>query len=247
MFWGKEKKIKVELINPRLVIESPSLMLVHEEAERVAVQAPDSGRPSIDVLLKVAAFAAAVVNGTLIIFGYMGYLALLELYGIERSEVSFSIADLLVFGYGKTLNLALSTQLSQACFGVLAGFAGLGVVALLWRNSSGWKQVLLAWVLGCVIAFVPSVPIWIGYIPAKRSLLTSAAKRFGVDADKLDGLTKRTDVLTTDGFVEGDILLATNDFTYLLKDKVLYKIRQADGVVVRKTYLSEVMKVDKPN
>lgn len=242
MFWAKEKKLQVELINPRLVVESQPLLSSPGAVKPAAIVAPTSVSLSLDDSLKLAAVVAAVVNACLIIFGYMRYLAMLELYGIGRSEISFSVADLLAYGYGSTLNMAFATRVTQIVFGGLSGLVGLGVILLLWRRAPSWKQTLAAWGVGCVIAYLPMAPIFISYLPAKRLQLAVAAEHLGVDVDKLDGLTKRTEVLTSDGWMQGDILLVTNDFTYLLVDAVVYKIRQADGAVVRKTHLSAQMK-----
>lgn len=242
MFWAKEKKIQVELSNPRLVVESHPFPSMQGAVEHPATAAPGSVRLSLDDSLKLAAVLAAVVNACLIIFGYMRYLAMLELYGIGRSEVSFSVADLLAYGYGSTVSMAFSTRVAQILFGGLSGVIGLGVVLLLWRRAPSWKQTLVAWGVGCVIALLPMAPILISYLPAKRSHLEVAAEHLGVNADKLDGLKRSTEVLTSDGWMQGEILLTTNDFTYLLADSVVYKIRQVDGVVVRKTHLTAMLK-----
>ncbi|ARC77947.1 hypothetical protein AXW93_03660 [Pseudomonas aeruginosa] len=102
---------------------------------------------------------AAVVNGCLIIFGYMRYLAMLELFGIERSEVAFSMADLLAYGYGATINMVVATREAQFIFGGLAGLIAIALLFLLWQKGVAWKQMLVSWLLGIVIAFLPTVPM----------------------------------------------------------------------------------------
>ncbi|MCM8614340.1 hypothetical protein [Pseudomonas aeruginosa] len=242
MFWSKNRIVQVEVVNPRITLEVAPSLIPPAVSEAPQTLAPDAAKPSLDVALKLAAVVAAVVNACLIIFGYMRYLAMLELFGIERSEISFSVADLLAFGYGSTLNMAFSTRVTQIVFGGTSGLVALGVVLLLWRHAPSWKQILVAWLLGCLIAFLPTVPIVVSYLPAKRSQLAIAAGHLGVEADKLDGLAKRSEVLTIDGWKEGDILLATNEFTFLLADSIVWKVRQADGVIVRRTHLSAKLK-----
>lgn len=240
MFWGRERKLQVEIVNPRLVFESPQRQV--DKSHDAPPQGAGNRRLSLDTSLKLAAVVAAVTNACLLIFGYMRYLAMLELFGIERSEVTFSMADLLAYGYGASINMVFSSREGQLAFGGLAAVIAITLVLLLWREGAAWKQLLVSWLVGVVIAFLPTVPMFVGYYPAKRSLLAVAAQHLGVDASKLDGVKKRTEVLTADGWKQGDVLLATADFTYLLADSVVYKIRLSDGVVVRKTQLTAELK-----
>lgn len=239
MFWGRERKLQVELVNPRLVLEPLRLQAaeVQGAAEGTAIR-----RLSLDTSLKLAAVVAAVTNACLLIFGYMRYLAMLELFGIERSEVTFSMADLLAYGYGASINLVFASREAQFAFGGLAAVIAITLVLLMWREGAAWKQLLVSWLLGILIAFLPTVPMFVGYYPAKRSLLAIAAEHLGVEASKLDSVRRRTEVLTSDGWRQGDVLLATAEFTYLLADSVVYKIRLNDGVVVRRTQLTAELK-----
>lgn len=246
MFWGKEKKIQVELINPRMVLESRSPLPAHAEASPPATQHPSNENFSLDVSLKLAAVLAAVANACLLSFGYMRYLAMLELFGIQRAEVQFSIPDLLAYGYGAALNLVGSSRLAQIIFGVVIGLIALAFVTLAFKKDSGKKQMFLAWGLGIALSLAPAVPMVVGYYPARQSLLAVAAEQMGVVAEDVDGVKKRTEVRTSEGWMEGTILLTTGDFTYLLADSVVYKVRQADGVIVRRTHLSPKLKEAEP-
>ncbi|MCJ1888260.1 hypothetical protein LNN38_25630 [Pseudomonas sp. LA21] len=242
MFWRRNKKFQVEVINPRLVLEaSPALEVSGGSARRLS-QEVNPEKLSLDVSLKLAAVVAAMVNACLIVFGYMRYLALLELFGIERSEVSFSIADLLAYGYGATINMVVASREAQFVFGGLAGLIAITLVLLLWQKGAAWKQMLVSWLLGILIAFLPTVPMYVGYYPAKRSLLAVAAEHLGIEASNLGGVKKRTEVLTSEGWRQGDVLLANAEFTYLLADSVVYKVRLSDGVIVRKTQLIAELK-----
>ena len=247
MFWGKEKKIQVELINPRVVLESRSLQLAHAEACPPATQHPSNESLSLDVSLKLAAVLAAVANACLLSFGYMRYLAMLELFGIQRAEVQFSIPDLLAYGYGAALNLIASSRLAQIVFGVVIGLIALAFVTLAFKKDSGKKQMFLAWGLGIALSLAPAVPMVVGYYPARQSLLAVASEQMGVVAEDVDGVKKRIEVRTSEGWMEGTILLTTGDFTYLLADSVVYKVRQADGVIVRRTHLSPKLKETEPH
>lgn len=172
----------------------------------------------------------------------MRYLAMLELFGIARSEVSFSLADLLAYGYGAMINVMFSNRPAQMVFGGLIGAIAITGVLLLWDKGAVWKQMLLSWLVGAAIDFLPVVPMLVGYYPAKASLLTLAADHLKVDPGQIEGLAKRTEVLTSDGWIRGDVLLSTNEFTYLLSDALVYKIRQLDGKIVRKTQLTARLK-----
>ncbi|MCS8153511.1 hypothetical protein N0480_11860 [Pseudomonas aeruginosa] len=103
----------------------------------------------------MAAVIAAAINASLIIFGYMRYLAMLELFGIARSEVSFSLADLLAYGYGAMINVMFSNRPAQMVFGGLIGAIAITGVLLLWDKGAVWKQMLLSWLVGAAIAFLP--------------------------------------------------------------------------------------------
>ncbi|MCP1641003.1 hypothetical protein J2T41_000597 [Pseudomonas citronellolis] len=239
MYWRARKKIQVEVINPRLVLESPP---IH------AGKAPDTPveagvhQLSLDVSLKLAAVVAAVINACLLIFGYMRYLAMLELFGIERSEVVFSVADLLAYGYGAMINMVFASRVAQIVFGGSAGTIAITAVLLLWKKGAAWKQMLVSWLIGIVIAFLPTLPMFVGYYPARHALLAVAAEHLGVEPDKLDAVKKRTEVSTSDGWMQGDVLLTTGEFTYLLSDSVVYKVRQTDGKVIRRTHLLAKLK-----
>lgn len=240
--------IQVELMNPRFVLESQSL----QSMDATGPTLPDSQHParenaSLDVSLKLAAVLAAVANACLLAFGYMRYLAMLELFGIQRAEVQFSIPDLLAYGYGAALNLVGASRLAQIIFGVVIGMIALAFVTLAFRKDSGKKQVLLAWGLGITLSLLPAVPMFVGYYPARQSLLAVAAEQMGVQAEDIDGVKTRTEVLTSDGWMGGAILLTTDAFTYLLADSVVYKVRLADGVIVRRTHLSPKLKETEPH
>lgn len=233
MFWNKERTVRVELLSPPLVVTT-----AHPVAHPSAAQetGPRTGLISIDQFLKLAAIMVAVTNTALLVMGYMRYVGLMQPFGISRTEVAFTLSDLLSFGYVSFLNMTLSGQLAVA---IVASFLTLPVMAIMLRFKRDMHfvpQALLAWVIASGLFFVVTGPYFFAFTPGKDAALKVAAQSLGVE-EKLQGLETEQEVTTDNGSLTGNIILAMPDITYLLKDGVLYKIRASDGKILRKTHL----------
>jgi hypothetical protein len=188
----------------------------------------------------------AVTNTVLVVLGYMRYVGLLQQFGISRTKVSFTLSDLLSFGYIGFLNMTLSGQLAVAA---TTSTIAISVSALLLKTVEGLHsllQMFLSWAMSVVLFFVVTVPYRFAYNPGKQSALALVASEMKVDPEKLQTLTTMQEVWTENGFLAGAIMLAMPEVTYLLKDEVLYKIRASDGKVLRKTHLKAQMKETPP-
>ncbi|WP_036993687.1 hypothetical protein [Metapseudomonas furukawaii] len=234
VFWNKERTVRVELMNPRLTVEG---QLPLGNSQTVESPRIETSRFHLDTVLKLAALIATIANAALLILGYMRYLAQMELFGIARSEVSYSISDLLAYGYGAFLNLIFSGRPAQLVFGASVGVLVVVLFALFGTGRSSWRKDAATMAVAVAVAAVPAIPMLMGYVPAKDSALALAAKHLQVVKEDLRGVRKRFEIDTSQGVVSGDVLLANSEYTYLLAGNVVYKLKTENNVVVRKTYL----------
>lgn len=99
MFWKRASKIvRVELVNLPSALPVTTTAMPTSEVRPAFI--------SFDAWLKLCLMLVAVTNCCLLTAGYMRRLGEVEAYGIQRSEVSFSISDLLASGYALVLKPA---------------------------------------------------------------------------------------------------------------------------------------------
>jgi len=238
MFWTKDKTIRVELVSPPIVLP----------ASAEPPKYPESVKPaggfmiSLDQFLKIAAVMVAVVNTALLVLGYMRYVGMLQQFGISRTEVSFSLSDLLSFGYIGFLNMTFSGQVAVAAVCSVITLPVMALVIRLKHDMNSFLQYILVWVISMGLFFVITGPYWIAYNPGKQAALKLAAKALNIEEYQLSELKTEHEVSTENGFLAGYIVLATPDFTFLLKEAVLYKISASDGKILRKTNLHPKLK-----
>lgn len=239
MFWRKEKTREIEHLNQTVVATA---VAPFSSGDSEPERARGSMLISVEQLLKLATVMVAVVNATLMMLGYMRYVGLLQQFGISRTEVAFTLSDLLSFGYVGFLNMTLSDQVAIATVSSVITLPVMALVIRLRRELHSFLQFLLAWVVSVSLFFLITAPYWIAYNPGKQAALKVAAKSLGVDDEQLLGLETEQEVTTEHGSIIGNIILAMPDITYLLKDGVLYKIRVSDGKTLRKTHLQPKLK-----
>lgn len=234
MYRRRDKTIRVELVSPSVAVTA---------AASASPIGPERGEASSDMLisvelfLKLAAVMVAVVNTALVVLGYMRYVGLLQQFGISRTEVEFTLSDLLSFGYVGFLNMTFSGQVAVAAVSSAITLPVMAVVIRLKRDLHSLLQFLYVWIVSMGLFFLVTGPYWVAYNPGKQAALNVAAKSLGVNVDQLQGLDTEQEVSTDSGSLIGSIILATPDITFLLKDGVLYKIRASDGKTLRKTHL----------
>ncbi|HBO3166666.1 hypothetical protein [Pseudomonas aeruginosa] len=232
MFWSKERTVRVELLSPPVVVTSTAPTPPNTTQEPKGSTSP----LSLDQFLKLAAIMVAVVNTALVVMGYMRYVGLMQQFGISRTEVAFSLPDLLSFGYVSFLNMTLSGQVAVATVTSVITLPVMPIVVRFKKNMHAVLQYLLVWAIATGLFFLVTGPYWFAFNPGKEAALKAAAESLGVDAE-LQGLEKEQEVTTENGSLTGEIILAMPDITYLLKEGVLYKIRASDGKVLRRTHL----------
>lgn len=238
MFWTKDKTIRVELVSPPIVLPASAEPSKHLESVK-----PAGGfMISLDQFLKIAAVMVAVVNAALVVLGYMRYVGMLQQFGISRTEVSFSLSDLLSFGYIGFLNMTFSGQVAVAAVCSVITLPVMALVIRLKRDMNSFLQYILVWAISMGLFFVITGPYWIAYNPGKQAALKLVAKELNIEESQLSELKTEHEVSTENGFLTGYIVLATPDFTFLLKETVLYKIRASDGKILRKTHLQPEQK-----
>ena len=243
MFWTKDKTIRVELVSPPIVLPAAASAPPTRSESTVS----GSLMISVDQFLKIAAVMVAVVNTALIVLGYMRYVGMLQQFGISRTEVSFSLSDLLSFGYIGFLNMTLSGQVAVAAVCSVITLPVMALVIRLKRDMNSFLQYILVWAISMGLFLLITGPYWIAYNPGKQAALKLAAKALNIEESQLSGIKTEHEVSTENGFLAGFIVLATPDFTFVLKETVLYKIRASDGKVLRKTHLQPELQTVKAN
>jgi len=240
MFWKRERTVRVEFLSPPV--------MVHAAAPQNTAESKPPIHPllSMEQILKLATIMVAVVYTSLVVLGYMRYVGVLQQYGISRTEVAFTLPDLLSFGYVGFLNMTLSGQVAVAGVSTAICLPVMAVVIRLKKNMHQSLQFLLVWSVSITLFFLITSPYWVGYNPGKEAALRMAAKSLNVEEEELEGLSIEQEVSTDTGSLRGTIVLAMPDITYLLKENVLYKIRASDGRILRKTHLTPKLKAASP-
>lgn len=236
MFWKRERTVRVEFLSPPVMVTATA-PLSADESKPVS-----HGLLSLEQLLKLATIMIAVVNTALVVLGYMRYVGVLQQYGISRTEVAFTLSDLLSFGYVGFLNMTFSGQVAVAAVSTAICLPVMAVVIRLKRSMHQLLQFLLVWCISTGLFFLVTAPYWVGYNPGKEAALRMAAKSLKVEEEELQGLSIEQEVSTDSGSLTGTILLAMPEITYLLKEDVLYKIRASDVHILRKTHLKPTLK-----
>ncbi|MEP9317761.1 hypothetical protein ABKS89_11540 [Pseudomonas sp. LABIM340] len=240
MFWKREKTVRIEFLSPPVMVSATAPLSVGETKPQ------GHGLLSVEQFLKLATIMVAVVNTASVVLGYMRYVGVLQQYGISRTEVAFTLSDLLSFGYVGFLNMTLSGQVAVAAVSTAICLPVMAVVIRLKKSMHQLLQFLLVWGISTGLFFLVTAPYWVGYNPGKEAALRMAAKSLKVEEDDLKGLSIEQEVSTDTGSLTGTILLAMPEITYLLKEDVLYKIRASDGHVLRRTHLKPDLRSASP-
>lgn len=230
MFWKKASKtLRVEVVN--LPSGGPLATVTASKPETQPTFI------SFDSWLKLCVMLVAVTNCCLLVAGYMRHLGVMEAYGIQRTEISLSVSDLLATGYALILKPATSGMLASCVVG-----GGLTVVSaiLVWaaiKEGTSNQRGFLSWCIASVFVVALYAPL-AAYILGKDVAFEAIAPALKVKSDQIKSLEKSVEIPTNDGPLAGELILATPDFVFLRVDTTIYKITADTNVVVRKTVLS---------
>jgi len=241
MFWRKEKAIRVELVTPVTLVATQAPMAM--EKTGVADQALTAKKPetNIDLAFKLINYAGLGLQAALVIYGYSLLVGYYNGFGIDTNEIALSTPGLLLYGYISLFSgaLAAANYVPILGPGILAfcfiAVAAVFIVAVV-------KNARLDTVIGlaCWIGFLIFMAFFAPAVGVQQGIKMSKADIKGFTAEELSkGLDKQHSLATDKGVkLTGTLILADGKSTFLLVDKIVYKVDSSSGRVLRETQLT---------
>nr|WP_019364800.1 hypothetical protein [Pseudomonas luteola] len=236
MFFQKKIENKLELANDTIKVE-----LINAPTTPIKEHVKDTGNEhfEFDSLVKLLVLIVATTQACLIIFGYMEKLAVMEAYNIQRSEVSFSIQDLLAGGYAALLSLVTSNR-GAWVFGVGLEISAFFLISLALGKSPQGQRAILSLILSIALVAATYGPI-LFYITTRNKVYDQAAKSLNFDRDKLVRLSLHEEFPTPNGSINGKLILTSQNAFFILKDHYVYKLKSDNNQILRKTRVEVIM------
>ena len=235
MFSNKDKKIKVELLNPISLTTQ-----VVQPSPDVTDQSKDT-KTNTDLAFKLVATGALGTQAGLVVYGYSVLVGYYEKFGIDINEIALSTPTLLLYGYINILSGALTTANSVPIIGpglvalVFVGAAAVFVSLITKRLKAGVVIGLSGW-LGITMFLAFMAPA-LGVQRGVKNGLSDFKEYTNLDAP--NGLTEVVTVITDKGVrLTGHLILVDSKSTFLIADKIVYKTDGVTGRVIRETELS---------
>jgi hypothetical protein len=250
MFWKKEKTIRVELATPVTFVATPTAT---ESQKTVASeQSPSLKKPetNIDLAFKLINYAGLGLQAALVVYGYSLLVGYYNGFGIDTNEIALSTPGLLLYGYISLFSGALAAAnyvpilgpgILAFCFMAVAAAFILAVV----KNAKVDTVIALACWIGFLIFMVFFAPA----VGVQQGVKMSKADVKGFTAQELArGLAKQHSITTDKGTkLTGILILADGKSTFLLVEKIVYKVDSSTGRVLRETLLTaETKPADSP-
>lgn len=237
MFFQKKKENKFELVNDIIRIE---LISNPDTPTNEEIKSTGNDHFEFDSLMKLLVLIVATTQACLIIFGYMEKLAVMEAYNIQRSEVSFSIQDLLAGGYAALLSLVTSNN-GAWIFGGALEISAFFLISLALSKSPQGQRAILSLILSVALVAATYGPI-LFYITTRNKVYDQAAKSLDFDREKLVRLSAYEEFPTPNGPISGKLILTSQNAFFVLKDHYLYKLKSDNNQILRKTRVEAIMK-----
>lgn len=243
MFWNRNKTVRVELVNPALLVP-PSTVSHSHSPQSGEISAPEPVRPraNADLAFKLIGYGVIVLQAVFIIYGYSVLVGHYEQYGIDTSELELGTPTLLIHGYTYVFSDAISTASSIPLLGPFAvglifiAFGAVLVFCVMRRARVEVIIVLSCWagLLLLMMFFAPALGVQKGAKEGRDEFTRYTDEKVPL------GLTKHHTITTDKGEkLSGDLILADLKSSFLLVGHTVYKIDNATNRVMRETLLSK--------
>lgn len=250
MFWKKEKTIRVELVTPVTLVATPTATELQKTA--ASEQSPSLKKPetNIDLAFKLINYAGLGLQAALVVYGYSLLVGYYNGFGIDTNEIALSTLSLLLYGYISLFSgaMAAANYVPILGPGILAfcfmAVAAAFIVAVV-KNAKVDTVIGLA----CWIGFLIFIAFFAPALGVQQGIKMSKADVKGFTAQELaKGLAKQHSLTTDKGTkLTGTLILADGKNTFLLVDKIVYKVDSSTGRVLRETLLTaETKPADSP-
>lgn len=227
MWWNREKRVKVELVNPEIWLKMP-----REEKPCTPAQPESDSETNMQAITMVAKLALAL-QGLLLVFGYSALAGRYEQYGIQMDELEVSTPALMLQGYVYIItDILMPLGSFPAALLLLASiiFITASTTRAFWKQKSDrWqtRHFLSTTLAGIVMFFLPALGIRVGVKEASRSLSIA-----GIHTDNSISPTHIIDIPKR-GKTTGPLIAATPRYTFLLADNEVLKIANDSREIVR--------------
>jgi hypothetical protein len=242
MFWKRDNKIRVEILNPINISSSPS------SPQQGEVKAPPISREiDRDFAIKLLTYFAIVLQAGLLAYGYLELSAYYEQFGIGTTELELGTPTILVYGYSYAFSSIMGlVYLIPFIGGVIPGLIFIGValtfVYLLMSKVSKTGEILEkgTWggILLMLVFIAPVLGVHHGVDRARENIKADS----GIDAS--NGVSRVHSIITDKGEITGQLVVADTKSSFLLVKDTLYKIDNKTNRVMRKTVLKAKEKKD---
>lgn len=235
MLWGRDKTVRVELVNPQIRLQAENTPPPVSSPAAVDVGL----RTDTDFAFKLIGSGAIVLQSALLIHGYSVLAGQYDAFGIAINELEIGLPSLMFNGYVFLLTDLYKTANRVPLFGpgaLLLVFILLAA-AFVWpimRAAKRDRKVGTSVLLGFALFFVFSLPI-LGVLKGSSLAQELIQQAAGI---KSSSLPRVEHLITTDqGEKRGTIIVASEKYTFLLSGTEVLKIDNDGNKVVRMTRL----------
>ncbi len=241
MFWKKNRSIRVELVTPISLVATPASIATQQTGASEQAHVPKKPEANIDLAFKLINYAGLGLQAALVVYGYSLLVGYYNGFGIDTNEIALSTPGLLLYGYISLFSgaLAAANYVPILGPGILAfcfiAVAAAFIVAVV-RNARPDTVIGLA----CWIGFLLFMAFFAPAVGVQQGLKMSKADLKGFTAEELSKEIAKQHSLTTDkgAKLTGTLILADGKSTFLLVEKIVYKVDSSNGRVLRETLLT---------
>lgn len=225
MFWKRERTVKVEL-TPPVTISLPTSVTQHvEEQKPLEKKTIDK-----DFSLKLLIATSVAMQAYLYITGYLTLTINYEKYGILISELELTNATILAEGYRQVLNTLTSWTDNHSITGSYLQLLPFLLISsiltyLIAGRGATWiaiGQKVLAGALALLLLFY--LPIFVPLANLDTTKKPAIEQIISIENGKI---------------LSGETIAADTKYTLFRSDKIVYKIENSTGKILRKILLKE--------
>lgn len=242
MFWKRDKKIQVEILNP-ISISSTSSSPQKDDTK----PSPIEREVDRDFAIKLLTYFAIVLQAGLLAYGYLELSAYYEQFGIGTTELELGTPTILVYGYSYAFSSIMGlVDLVPFIGAVIPGLIFISValtfVYLLMSKISRKGEILEKGTWGGMLLMLVFIAPVLGVHHGVERARENIKEDSGIDVSK--GISRIHTMITDKGEITGQLVVADTKSSFLLVKDTLYKVDNKTNRVMRKTVLKAKEKKD---
>lgn len=246
MFWKRDNKIQVEILNPVKVSSQSSSPHPVDTAPASTVKELDK-----ELAFKLLTYFAIVLQAGLLVYGYLELSAYYEQFGIGTTELELGTPTILVYGYSYAFSsimglVNLIPYVGAFIPGLMFISVALTFVYLLMSRVSKKGEILEKGTWGGMLLLLVFVAPVLGVNHGVDRARENIKANSGIDVS--NGITKTHTVVTDKGEkISGQLVVADTKSSFILVDNTVYKVDNKTNRVMRQTVLKAKDKKEPAN